>query len=87
MPANRKPPPLEDRIRQLRASVSEAQAKKAKAEHELGVAEARRDEALAVLSTEFGVTDIAAVRELLAQAEADLAAECESVEQALEAAG
>jgi hypothetical protein len=52
-----------------------------------GVAEARRDATLAVLSEEFGVTDIEAARALLAQAEADLAAECGSVEKALEAAG
>lgn len=84
---SRKPPPLEDRIRQLRDSITEAQGRKARAEHELDLAENRRDAALKALEEEFGVSDTESARRLLEQAEADLAAECSQVEQALREAG
>ncbi len=78
---------LEERIGKLRDQVSARQQDKAKAEHALGVADARREVALTALSTEFGIGSIEEARESLAEVEVDLARECAAVEKALEEAG
>lgn len=78
---------LEERIRKLRDQVSARQQDKAKAEHALGVAEARRDAALEALRTEFGIGSVDEARESLTEVEVDLARECAAVEKALEEAG
>lgn len=78
---------LEERIRELGVQVTARQQDKAKAEHALGVAEARRNTALDALKAEFSIASIDEARESLTEVEADLARECDAVEKALEEAG
>lgn len=79
-------PDIEDRLRAIRAGVALALQDRARAEHDLGVAQARLDDALRALSEEFGAGPGDA-RRLLAEAEDALAAECALAEAALAEAG
>lgn len=78
---------IEARIAALRAAGDEARAKKARAEHDRDVQQARHDDALKALDEEFGVRTIDAARELLAAVRDDLEAEVAKAEAALRDAG
>jgi len=81
------PEPLEQRLVKLRAAVSEAQQRKARADHELAVAQAGEQTALKALRDEFGAHHLSQAGPLLEQLDADLAAACAEAEAALKEAG
>lgn len=78
---------LEDRLSGLRTAIADAQQGKARADHELAVAQDREARALQALSEEFGVTSLEHARTELVRREAQLDDACAAAERALEEAG
>jgi adenylyl- and sulfurtransferase ThiI len=78
---------LEERIAALRGKVTGAQQRKARADHELAVAQAAQEAAQKALRDEFGAHRLSQAHRLLAELDADLAAACTEAEKALEEAG
>lgn len=78
---------IEDRIRDLRGSISVAQAKKARAAVELDSAKARLADARKTLKDDYGVTTNEEAKAVQAQLKAELDSTIEEIEAALSEAG
>ena len=78
---------VEQQVAAARREIGEAQAARARAEHAYQVARAQAEAAAKDLKDEFGVKSPAEARELIASLEAELAAECTRVREALERTG
>ena len=78
---------IEDKIRELRTSISQTQAKKARAAVELENSKERLAEARRILSDEYGVVTTEQAKAKLAELSADLDDAVKSIENALNEAG
>jgi multidrug resistance efflux pump len=78
---------LEQKVALAKRDIATAQDARAKAEHQYNVAKAQAEAAARDLKEEFGVSSPQQARELLAELEAELDAECTTVREALSRAG
>lgn len=78
---------IEDKIRELRTSISQVQARKARAAVELENSKDRLQAARRILSEEYGVTTTEQAKAKLAELSADLDDAVKSIENALNEAG
>jgi hypothetical protein len=76
-------PPIEDQIREVRTAISQATARKTRAEIEKEAAQARLDEATATLQDEFNVSSREEARDILLQLQRDLQEEIAAAEEKL----
>jgi hypothetical protein len=78
---------VDKKVAAATADIAKAQAASARAEHQYQVAEAQAEAAARDLKEEFGVGSPEAARIAIGELEAELAAECTTVREALSRAG
>jgi adenylyl- and sulfurtransferase ThiI len=78
---------IERQVAAVKADIAAAQAARARAQHEQEVAKAQAEAVVRDLKDEFGVSSVQEAGELAAKLEAELAAECSLVRDALDRAG
>jgi F0F1-type ATP synthase membrane subunit b/b' len=78
---------VDAKVAAVRRDIAAAQAARAAAEHQYQVARAQAEAAARDLKEEFGVSSPEQARQLLAQLEAELDAECTTVREALARTG
>lgn len=81
------PADVDAQVAAVKREIASAQASRAAAEHRYQVARAQAEAAARDMKEEFGVTSAVHARQLLAQLEAELDAECTAVREALNRAG
>lgn len=78
---------VDAQVAAARQDIATAQAARARAEHQYQVARAQAQAAAKDLKEEFGVTSAAQAREMVAELEEQLGAECTAVREALARTG